>query len=84
MSSSGPTRRLSPDQLQSITGKLRPSAQQKWFQRHYAVTIPADPLGPVITELAFEAMIAARCGIQRDAAPRPAIKLRNRDAKKSS
>lgn len=54
--------RLSPDELQSITGRQLPAAQARWFVRHYGQTIPHDSKGPIITAQAWEALVARKCG----------------------
>lgn len=68
--------RLPPDKLAQITGLSLPSAQARWFSRHFGVSLPADRDGPIITPQAFEALVARRCGLSDQAvAARPQVRL---------
>lgn len=54
--------RLTPEELQNITGRSMPAAQVRWFQRHYGIEMPHDRKGPIITAQAWEALVARKCG----------------------
>lgn len=54
--------RLTPNELQAITGRQLPAAQARWFVRHYGQTIPHDSKGVIITAQAWEALVAHKCG----------------------
>jgi len=54
--------RLTPNELQAITGRTVPAAQARWFERHYGQTIPHDTKGVIITAQAWEALVAHKCG----------------------
>lgn len=68
--------RLSPDELAKITGRSRPTAQLRWFREHFGATLPCDALGPIITDAAFEGLVAKGCGLRVGAEQtRPAVKM---------
>lgn len=77
--------RLTPEELQNITGRSMPAAQVRWFQRHYGIEMPHDRKGPIITAQAWEALVARKCGTSAKGEPqnhiggdidgRPTVKL---------
>lgn len=79
------TRRLTPDRLEQITRKQRPSAQLRWFEKHLGVKLPCDMAGPIITESAFESLMTKICGLSpAGPAPRPVVKLNRRTDEKTT
>jgi len=73
--------RLSRERLAEITGCKRPRAQADWFRDHLAAEVPCDRVGPILTELACEALLARALGLaHRPVAPneveRPRVRLR--------
>lgn len=71
--------RLSQQHLLLITGRQQPAAQCRWFKNHFGVTLPADAAGPILTEAAFNALVAKSAGVLMTAAPnpdRPSVRLR--------
>jgi hypothetical protein len=73
------TMRLDRLTLENITGRKRRSAQSAWFREHLGVEVPADHRGPILTEAAYEALLAKRLGLSSSAgdSTRPAVKLRS-------
>jgi len=77
--------RLTPDELEKITGRSMPAAQARWFKTHYGQEIPHDRKGVIITAQAWEAMVARKCGtvakgealnlVGGDIDARPTVKL---------
>lgn len=69
--------RLSPADLERITGLRAAYAQRRWFERHYGAKLPYDRSGPIITAAAFEALVAKSCGlrVEPEHAPRPQVRL---------
>lgn len=55
--------RLSPQKLYEATGRVRQSAQVKWFKDFLNVDVPCDRLGPIITEAAYEDLVKKRLGV---------------------
>lgn len=74
--------RLNQDQLKDITSRAMPSAQVRWFVRHYGRELPHDRKGVILTAQAWEAMVAEKCGTSAVKGPqnamkeRPAVKLK--------
>ncbi len=68
--------RLSPAELEQITGKEKPFAQARWFKLHYGVTLSHDSRGVIITKTAFEGLVAKQCGLaEKTNEVRPAVRL---------
>ena len=69
--------RLSWEQLKTITQRELPSAQARWFERHFNIKVEYDRQGPIITEAAFNALVMKNLGLAKaNAAPiRPQVKL---------
>lgn len=72
--------RLSPEIIQTITGKRTRSAQARWFKTYLGVDVPCDLTGPVMTEATYEALLKKRCGVLavNDAPPpvnRPQLRM---------
>lgn len=72
--------RISPDTLAKTTGRVRPSSQKKWFKDHFAIDVPCDEIGPIITEKSFESLISKKLGIkdyldQQSREERPKVRL---------
>ncbi|MFN4328338.1 MAG: DUF4224 domain-containing protein [Limnobacter sp.] len=55
--------RLSPQKLYEATGRIRQSAQARWFKEYLGVDVPRDRLGPIITEAAYEDLVKKRLGV---------------------
>lgn len=55
--------RLSPEKLYEATGRIRQSAQARWFKEFLGVDVPCDRLGPIITEAAYEDLVKKRLGV---------------------
>lgn len=55
--------RLSPQKLYEATGRVRQSAQARWFKEYLGVDVPCDRLGPIITEAAYEDLVKKRLGV---------------------
>ena len=75
------TMRLSPQRLAEITGYKRPRAQTAWFREHLGARVPCDRWGPILTESAYEGLLASALGLTRrysepDAVERPHVRLR--------
>jgi hypothetical protein len=72
--------RLTPEQLHSITGLQQPAAQARWFRQRLGAEIPYDERGPIITDKAFEALVAQRCGVatQPGEKARPRVKMKEK------
>lgn len=69
--------RMTPEQLEDLTGFTHASAQVRWFRDHFGVSVPADRAGPIVTAQAVEGMVAKRCGLAPEAdAARPLLILR--------
>jgi hypothetical protein len=73
--------RMTPAELEDITGRKRPKGQATWFLEYLAVDVPCDRQGPIMTAATYQALVAKRCGVlsfNEPAAnkPRPAVKLR--------
>ena len=62
-------KRLSKIELVEITGKKTPGAQMRWFKTRFKITLPYDSEGPVITQSAFEGLVAKACGLPVIATP---------------
>lgn len=72
------SKRWDRQRLIEETGKTQQSAQARWFHKHYHIEVPTDALGPIMTDAAFEALIAKSCGVLNVVAqtpPRPAVQL---------
>lgn len=71
--------RLSPQQINEITGYSRKSAQAAWFRNHLAIEIPCDHRGPILTDEAYEKLLEKRLGIlpssSAESRAKPAIRL---------
>jgi len=72
--------RMPPEELKKITGCKRPKYQAAWFKQHMGVDVPCDRQGPVMTEAAYEALLAKRLGILPQSADgstkqRPTVRL---------
>ena len=68
--------RISQEELAKITGRQRPAAQLRWFVDHFGARIPCDDRGPIITQAAFEALVAKGCGLRAaNDPPRPTLHL---------
>ena len=75
--------RLTPADLERITGLRRAGAQRRWFQEHLGAALPCDRAGPIITSAAFEALVAKSCGLRVEGAvpqARPEVRLVRRKA----
>lgn len=70
--------RLTREALQLITGLKRKSAQASWFREYMGVEVPCDHQGPILTEAAYEALLAKRLGISGggNGPDRPTVRLR--------
>jgi len=55
--------RLSPQKLYEVTGRIRQSAQARWFKEYLGVDVPCDRLGPIITKAAYEDLVKKRLGV---------------------
>lgn len=72
--------RMPPDELKKITGCTRPKYQAAWFKQHFGIDVPCDRQGPIMTEVAYEALLAKRLGILPASADghlkqRPSVRL---------
>lgn len=67
--------RLSPERLKEITDRELPAAQARWFKRHFDVAPPYDKSGVIMTEAAFEGLVAKRLGLNPKDTSRPVVKL---------
>lgn len=71
--------RLSPEKLEEITRLSQPAAQVRWFKRTLGADVPRDATGPIITRAAFEKLVAAKLGLDRETRvsgpARPSIRL---------
>lgn len=68
--------RLQPEELERITGKVRPISQVRWFKLHYGVTIAHDRNGVILTKAAFEGLVAKQCGLAAEIKEaRPQVRL---------
>lgn len=69
--------RVTPDRLREITGRHQPSAQARWFKRHFGVDVDYDRQGPIITAAAFEALVMRKLGLAsiQNTPLRPTVKL---------
>lgn len=73
--------RLNPEQLHEITSRAMPTAQVRWFSKHYGRVLPHDRKGVILTEQAWENMVAEKCGTSAAKGPqdvnkeRPTVKL---------
>jgi hypothetical protein len=63
--------RLSPEKLYEATGRIRQSAQARWFKEFLGVDVPCDRLGPIITEAAYEDLVKKRLGVLPQVANTP-------------
>lgn len=68
--------RLSPSELKEITNRRTPVAQATWFKRHFGLTLEHDSLGVILTQRAFDALVARKYGIETpNQQTRPKLKL---------
>lgn len=58
--------RLTREELEQITGLCQAAAQVRWFKDHMGVSVPSDARGPILTQAAFESMLARRLGPQQE------------------
>lgn len=73
--------RIPPERLAEITGRKRARAQALWFRDYLSVDVPCDRRGPIVTDAAYEAIVARACGLRADAgfiaeSSRPQVQLR--------
>lgn len=68
--------RLTQLQLKQITNRSTPTAQVSWFKRHFSLTLEYDRLGVILTENAFDSLVAKKYGIAANTTTtRPTVKL---------
>jgi hypothetical protein len=67
--------RLNQDQLEEITKRRQPAAQARWFKAHFGVAPPCDGSGVIITQAAFEGLVAKKCGLSANGEARPSVRL---------
>lgn len=72
--------RLDKSTLRSITGLQTGKAQARWFRDYLGATVPCDRQGPILTQSAYEALVARANGVltrpSDNSEPRPTVKLR--------
>lgn len=78
------TLRLTPEELTALTGIKTPGNQARWFERMFGVVPPYDRTGLVMTEKAFEALLAKRLGLINErveaeaAKPEPVVRCKGK------
>lgn len=56
--------RLTREALREITGKAYPKSQAAWFKQYLGAEVPCDRQGPILTESAYEALVARANGLR--------------------
>lgn len=71
--------RMTKTEIEEFTGLTQHAAQVRWFKDHFGVVVSCDRAGPIMTKVAFEALIAKRYGLQHSeaATARPAVKMKD-------
>ena len=78
--------RLDSEKIYAITGRKRPRSQAAWFREYLGTIVPCDRKGPILTECAYEALVAKALGIfqqtgQSAQQSRPFVRLIVNEAK---
>jgi hypothetical protein len=68
--------RLNREELQHITGHVRPTAQVRWFKAKLGAEIPSDQFGPIITEAAYQELVRRSCGLSSAAPAYAQVRMR--------
>jgi hypothetical protein len=76
--------RLTQPELQALTGRKRHTAQARWFADNFAVKVPVDDQGPIISKDGVDQLLgmtigsAAKMATEIVAARTPTVREVNR------